>query len=123
IRTADSVWSNSAEFTVGGNAAPAPPAARVFDVPELCSAEFHTSGDLRLAANRAGSLTCYFKSRVEMIGASDVEIDLAGLVLRPHTISSLGDSIWQANTFVAQPVIAGTPVRLRLGAGKWTATR
>jgi len=78
---------------------------------------------LRLSVNRAGSLTCYFRSQAETIGASDVEIDLAGLALRPHTISSLGDSVWQANTFVSQPVAAGMPVRLRLGGGKWTATR
>ena len=123
IKTADSVWSNAVEFTVSGDASPVPAKTVIFDVPELCSAEFHASSDLRLTVNRAGSLTCYFKSQAETIGAADVEIDLAGLSLRPHTISSLGDSVWQANTFVNQPVAAGTPIRLRLGSGKWTATR
>jgi len=88
--------------------------------PELCSAEFRPSGDLRFAVNRGGSLVCYFRSPVQSVMPGDVMIDLAGLMMRADTISFLGDNVWQANVLLAQPLAPETPVRLRLGEGEWS---
>jgi hypothetical protein len=106
-----------AEF---GEEALGPPRHFPAEAPELCSAEFQASGDLRSAVNPGGTLICYFRSPMEMIGAPDVSIEVAGTRVPSHTISSLGDGVWQSNTLLKQPVATGTPVRLRLGEGEWS---
>ncbi|MBZ5696888.1 MAG: hypothetical protein LAN36_16195 [Acidobacteriia bacterium] len=93
------------------------------DSPELCSAEFRPSGDLRFAVNRGGSLVCYFRSPAQSVMPGDVTIDLAGQITRANTISFLGDNVWQANVLLDQPLAQETPVRLRLGEGEWSLTR
>jgi hypothetical protein len=90
------------------------------EAPELCSAEFRSSGDLRLAVNRGGSLICYFRSPAQSMGAGDVTVEVEGWTADAHTISSLGDGVWQANVLLDQPVAAGSPVRIRLGEGEWS---
>jgi hypothetical protein len=92
------------------------------DAPELCSAEFRPSGDLRFAVNRGGSLVCYFRSAAESVGPGDVRIELEGRTARADTISSLGDNVWQANVLLDQPLAPETKVRLRLGEGEWSAS-
>ena len=88
--------------------------------PDLCSAEFRPSGDLRFAVNRGGSLVCYFRSTAQSVMPNDVMIDVAGKATRADTISFLGDNVWQANVLLAQPLAQGTAVRLRLGEGEWS---
>ncbi len=88
--------------------------------PELCSAEFRPSGDLRFAVNRGGSLVCYFRSPAQSVMPADVTIELAGQATRADTISFLGDNVWQANVLLNQPLTPETVVRLRLGEGEWS---
>jgi tRNA (mo5U34)-methyltransferase len=88
--------------------------------PELCSAEFRRSGDLRFAVNRGGSLVCYFRSAARSIAPTDVSISIGDKTPRADTISFLGDNVWQANVLLDQPVAGETPVRLRLGGGGWS---
>ena len=124
LRTRHSGRSNAAEFTMldelgrdgltNRGALPDGP-------PELCSAEFHSSGDLRLAVDRGGSLVCYFRSPAQSMGAGDVTIEVEGRTMGAHTISSLGDGVWQANILLDRPVAAGSAVRIRLGEGEWSA--
>ncbi|HEX4279013.1 MAG TPA: hypothetical protein VHZ74_26840, partial [Bryobacteraceae bacterium] len=90
------------------------------EAPELCSAEFSPSGDLRFAVNRGGSLVCYFRSSAESVLPKDVWIEVAAKIAASDTISFLGDNVWQANILLDQPVAAETPVRLRLGEGAWS---
>jgi hypothetical protein len=123
LRTLRSAMSNAVEFTMldesGGNvvAAPSPPGA---EVPELCSAEFRSPGDRRLSINRGGSLVCYFRSQARVIEPGDVAIEVEGRTAVSHTISALGDGVWQANILLEQPLAAGCPVRIRLGEGEWS---
>ena len=88
--------------------------------PELCSAEFHVSGDRRLAVNRAGSLICYLRSAAEALGTQDVSIDAGGVAMPADTISSLGEGVWQVNILLHGELPSGTPVRVRLGDGDWS---
>ena len=74
--------------TTGRDPLPAEP-------PELCSAEFRSSGDLRYTADRAGSLVCYFRSAAASVAPENVRIDVGGLEAEAHTISSLGAGVWQ----------------------------
>jgi hypothetical protein len=123
LRTIGSVRSNIAEFVVldeRGREAVSPAGSFPATAPELCSAEFQASGDLRIAINRGGSLICYFRSPAAVIGPPDVAIDAGGVIVQSHTIGSLGENVWQANTLLNRPVAAGTPVRLRLGEGEWS---
>ncbi len=127
IRTRHSPRSNAAAFTMldeAGrdvfNAREPLPAAAV----ELCSVEFRPTGDLRMSANRGGSLVCYFRSPAQSVLPEDVTIEIEGRSARAQTISALGDGIWQANLLLEQPLIEGSPVRIRLGEGEWsTASR
>jgi hypothetical protein len=90
------------------------------EAPELCSAEFGPSADLRFAVNRGGSLVCYFRSPAESVLPADVTIEIAGKMTRADTISFLGDNVWQANLLLEQPLSRETAVRLRLGEGEWS---
>ena len=130
LRTANSSRGNVVEFVMldaAGNEVPTPPGDFPPAPPELCSAEFHPSGDLRLAVNRAGSLICYLRSPAASIGTSDVHIEAhpeaGATALRADIVSSLGDGVWQVNTLLHVPLAAGTPIRLRLGEGSWTSFR
>jgi tRNA (mo5U34)-methyltransferase len=123
LRTSSSGRSNRAEFVVSdesGRDPVFPPRGFPAAAAELCSAEFQESGDLRIALNRGGSLICYFRSPAESIGAPDVAIDAGGIIVQSHTIGSLGENVWQANTFLHRPIAVGAPVRLRLGEGEWS---
>lgn len=123
IRTQHSARSNGVEFTmldesgreIAESRATLPTAA-----PELCSAEFRFTGDLRMAVSRGGSLVCYFRSQAATISAEDVTIEVEGLRGFAHTISQLGDGVWQANILLERPLTAGSAVRVRLGEGEWS---
>ena len=123
IRTRHSARSNASAFTMldeeGRDMAMPSPNLPV-SAPELCSAEFSPSGDLRFAVNRAGSLVCYFRSPAESVGTADVVIELNGDSVRADTISFLGDNVWQANLLLEKPLARGTSARLRLGEGEWS---
>jgi hypothetical protein len=124
IRTLHSARSNPAAFTMldeSGREVLTSSALLPTSAPELCSAEFRPSGDLRFAVNRGGSLVCYFRSPAESVGPGDVTIELAGKPTRADTISFLGDNVWQANVLLDQPLAQETAVRLRLGEGEWSA--
>lgn len=123
VRTRNSGRSNAAEFTMldeSGREALTARGVLPATAPELCSAEFCLSGDLRLAVNRGGSLVCYFRSPAESMGADDVTIEVEGRAAGAHTVSSLGDGVWQANILLDQPIAAGSAVRVRLGEGEWS---
>jgi tRNA (mo5U34)-methyltransferase len=123
LRTAHSPLSNTVEFEMSGedggavateaDALPAEP-------PELCSAEFHPPGDSRIAIGRGGSLICYFRCKAETLGAMDVQLDIAGQIVPPHTVSSLGESVWQANILLDEAPEGEPRVRVRLGKGPWS---
>jgi tRNA (mo5U34)-methyltransferase len=123
IRTLHSGRSNPAAFTMldeSGREVPAASAHLPTEQPELCSAEFRPSGDLRFAVNRGGSLVCYFRSRAESVVPGDVVIELDGKTALADTISFLGDNVWQANVLLDRPLARDTAVRLRLGEGEWS---
>lgn len=123
VRTRNSGRSNAAEFTMldeSGREVLTARAVLPTAPPELCSTEFHLSGDLRLAVNRGGSLVCYFRSPAESMAAGDVTIEVEGRAAGAHTVSSLGDGVWQANILLDQPIAAGSAVRVRLGEGEWS---
>ena len=88
--------------------------------PELCSAEFRATGDLRMAVNRGGSLVCYFRSPARSISAEDVAIEVEGQSSVAHTISELGNGVWQANILLERPLSPDSAVRMRLGEGEWS---
>jgi len=123
LRTRHSGRSNAAAFTMLDESGRDTTTANVnlpAGAPELCSAEFRPSGDLRFAVNRGGSLICYFRSTAESVGPADVSIDLAGNTVRADTISWLGDNVWQANVLLDRPLDSGITARLRLGEGEWS---
>jgi tRNA (mo5U34)-methyltransferase len=123
IRTLHSGRSNPAAFTMldeSGREVLAASAHLPTEQPELCSAEFRPSGDLRFAVNRGGSLVCYFRSPAESVGPGDVVIEFDGKAVPADTISFLGDNVWQANLLLDRPLARETPVRLRLGEGEWS---
>jgi tRNA (mo5U34)-methyltransferase len=125
IRTLHSARSNPAAFTMldeSGREVLTPGAHLPLESPELCSAEFRPSGDLRFAVNRGGSLVCYFRSPAESVGPGDVSIELDVKTTRADTISFLGDNVWQANVLLDKPLAPETAVRLRLGEGEWSAS-
>ena len=47
-------------------------------------------------------------------------IELEGQPRRAHTISSLGDGVWQANILLEEALTEGSPVRIRLADGDWS---
>ena len=123
IRTAGSARSNAVEISMldeAGLEAPGRDQELPFDAPELCSAEFAASGDLRIAVNRGGALVCYFKAAVARLGAAHVTVDAGGSVAGAHTVSSLEKGVWQANVMLDRAMDDGVPVRVRLGKGAWS---
>jgi tRNA (mo5U34)-methyltransferase len=123
IRTRHSGRSNPAAFTMldeAGHDVLAPNLHLPAEPPELCSAEFRPSGDLRFAVNRGGSLVCYFRSPARSVRPGDVVIEVDGNMVRADTISSLGDDVWQANLLLHQPLANEAAIRLRLGEGEWS---
>jgi tRNA (mo5U34)-methyltransferase len=123
IRTRNSALSNAVQFTMldesGQDISPAHETLPI-EAPELCSAEFRPSGDLRLAVDRGGSLVCYFRSTAQSVSPGDVTIELEGQAGKAHTISSLGDGVWQANILLEDALTEGSPVRIRLADGAWS---
>jgi hypothetical protein len=123
IRTAGSARSNAVEISMldeAGMEAPRRDEELPMKAPELCSAEFAASGDLRIAVNRGGVLVCYFRAAVARLGAAHVTVEAGGAVSAAHTISSLEDGVWQANVMLERPMEDGVPVRIRLGKGAWS---
>ncbi|HEX4134120.1 MAG TPA: DUF1698 domain-containing protein [Bryobacteraceae bacterium] len=123
LRTRHSARSNPAAITMldeSGREVIAVSSNLPVEPPELCSAEFRRSGDLRFAVNRGGSLVCYFRSPAQSIAPTDVSISIGEKTSRADTISFLGDNVWQANVLLDQPVAGQAPVRLRLGEGEWS---
>lgn len=123
IRTRHSGRSNAVGFTMldeSGRDVLASREPLPMTAPELCSAEFRSTGDLRLAVNRGGSLVCYFRCPADSLSASDVTVEVEGRAAGAHTISALGDGVWQANILLEQPLAAGSAVRIRLGEGEWS---
>ncbi len=123
IRTRRSGRSNPAEFIMldeNGNAPLMPARSLPWQPPELCSAEYHPPGDLRIAAGSGGTLVCYFRSPAGAIGATDAWIEAANTMRQCDTISSLGGGVWQANLLLRHAVAAGTTIRLRLEGGAWS---
>jgi tRNA (mo5U34)-methyltransferase len=123
IRTRNSALSNAVQFTMldeaGRDISPAQKSLPG-GAPELCSVEFRPSGDLRLAVDRGGSLVCYFRSPAQSVSPGDVTIEWAGKVRIAHTISSLGDGVWQANVLLEEALPDGSSVRIRLADGDWS---
>ncbi|MDE3196222.1 MAG: DUF1698 domain-containing protein [Acidobacteriota bacterium] len=124
LRTARSGLSNAVEISVltgEGEEIASPGQELPPEAPELCSAEVQAARDRRITVNRGGTLICYFRSGAGEIGASQVEVEAAGARLAVHTISSLEAGVWQVNLMLDRPLDEGTPVRLRLGKGAWSA--
>jgi tRNA (mo5U34)-methyltransferase len=123
IRTGDSARSNAVEISMlddAGNEVPSQGRELPREAPDLCSAEFAASGDLRLAVNRGGVLVCYFRSPAECLAASHVTVDAGGTMAGAQTISSLETGVWQANVMLDRPIAEGVLVRVRLGEGAWS---
>jgi tRNA (mo5U34)-methyltransferase len=124
LRTRHSARSNAAGFMMldeAGREVAISSAHLPVEAPELRKAEFQPSGDMRFAINRGGSLVCYFGSPAESVIARDVIIEIAGRAQPAHTVSFLGDNVWQANLLLLEPLAGEILVRLRLGEGEWSA--
>jgi hypothetical protein len=89
--------------------------------PEICSAELRRSGDARYALQREGTLVCYFRSPAQTVTPGDVTIDAGGRVVQAQAISPLEPGVWQANVALQEPLAPGSPVRVRLREGEWSA--
>jgi hypothetical protein len=123
LRTPQSPRSNTVEFEMSddaGRTVATEPAILPIEPPELCSAEFHPPGDSRIAIGRGGSLICYFRCAAETLAALDVHLDVAGEIVQSHTVSSLGEGVWQANLLLDEALNGEQKVRLRLGKGPWS---
>jgi tRNA (mo5U34)-methyltransferase len=123
IRIGNGARSNPVEFFMldaSGARVETPPRDFPTEAPELCSAEFHASGDRRFAVNRAGALICYLRSPAESIGTPDISIEAGHARLRADVLSSLGKDVWQANILLDAAIPIGTPVRVRLGTSAWS---
>jgi tRNA (mo5U34)-methyltransferase len=115
--------SNAVEFSMlneSGSEITEPALALPAEPPELCSVEFQASQDLRIALNRGGALVCYFRSSAESLGTPDVDIEVAGVVVRGQTISSPEPGVWQANILLTEALPPAARVRIRLGNGPWS---
>jgi tRNA (mo5U34)-methyltransferase len=126
LRTPRSPLSNTVEFEMSdesGNTVAVPSESLPYEAPELCSAEFQPPGDSRIAIGQGGSIVCYFKSPAQALGTIDVNVDVGGKTMHSHTISSLGEGVWQANILLDDEIQEQIPVRLRLGNGLWSKTR
>jgi tRNA (mo5U34)-methyltransferase len=123
LRTRHSGLSNAVEFEMSdesGNTVAARAAWLPDDAPELCSAEFRPPGDSRLAIGKGGAVVCYFRSATDLLGAIDVHLDVGGKIVQSHTISSLGDGVWQANLLLDETLEGEPQVRICLGQGLWS---
>jgi tRNA (mo5U34)-methyltransferase len=123
IRTAGSARSNAVSITMldeYGRDELQSRAQLPTVAPELCSAEFKASGDLRLADSRAGSLVCYFRSPAQTISPRDVAVELNGKVIAVHAVSGLEPGVWQANANLSENLREDSSARLRLGDGFWS---
>jgi hypothetical protein len=101
----------------------APPGMRrtVSDgIPDLVSAELHPPADRRLTVNKFGTVVCYFRSSESSLGTMDVCLEVAAALREPHTVSSLGDGVWQANLLLSEPLPPDAEVRIRFGEGAWS---
>jgi hypothetical protein len=129
VRTLRSGRSNTAAFTMldeCGRDVFAPVTALPAGVlpaaaPEICSAELRGSGDARYALQREGTLVCYFRSPAQTVTPGDVTIDAGGRVVQAQAISPLEPGVWQANVALQEPLAPGSPVRVRLREGEWSA--
>jgi tRNA (mo5U34)-methyltransferase len=122
--TRHSPRSNAVEFTMldeSGCDVTGPDALLATEAPEMCSAELRVATDLRYASWRLGTLICYFRFPGQNVSAKQVVIDAGGRMLAANAVSCLGEGVWQANAFLHEPVAPGTPVRVRLGEGDWSA--
>jgi tRNA (mo5U34)-methyltransferase len=123
IRTRHSAFSNTVQFNMldeSGHDTATPRDLPPTIAPELCGVEFRPSGDLRLAVDRGGSLVCYFRSSALSISPGDVTVEVEGRAARTHTISSLGDGVWQANVLLDEALTDGSAIRIRFGEGEWS---
>lgn len=124
ISVKGSVFSNPVEFLMAGEDGWKREYARVelpAEPPELCSAEFQPSSDLRLSANKQGSLIVYLRTYVAVLGVPDIEIEIAGDdPVNPDTVSSLGEGVWQLNVFLRRSLPEEASIRARFAAGEWT---
>ena len=125
LHTLRSAPGNLVEFEMSdesGNTVAVPSDFLPDESPELCSAEFQPPGDSRIAIGRAGSIVCYFRSSAEALGTVDVKIDIGGRLVNAHTISSLGEGVWQTNILLDEAIQRESQVRVRLGNGLWSKT-
>lgn len=123
VRVGGSGRSNAALFTVldaNGNEPAGGTTSVAYPAPELCSAEYQPSADLRLTAGRAGTLIVYFRSGAQALSTSDVWLDVAGWIVRSQTIGALGEEVWQCNVLLQEELSVQAGVRLRLGVGEWS---
>ena len=123
LRTSRSALSNTVEFEMAdesGRTVTAVSASLPAEPPDLCSVEFRPPGDSRIAIGRGGALVCYFRSPAESLGAIDVQLDVNGDWLQPHTVSSVGEGVWQANLLLEESIAGVIQIRLRLGGGSWS---
>jgi tRNA (mo5U34)-methyltransferase len=118
--------SNPVEFSMldeSGCEVAEPSSALPAESPELCSAQFQPSGDLRIALNRGGGLVCYFRSPADSLGTADVEVETDGVRMSAQTVSSPEPGVWQANILLTEPLAHAATVRLRLGTGAWSQSQ
>ena len=123
LRVGAGAPSNVAVFTVLDAAGREPADEREpvsHPAPELCSAEFQPSADLRLKAGRAGTLIVYFRTDAKELGTADVTVDIGGSIVQSQTISALGDGVWQSNVLLSDTLSGDAQVRVRLGIGIWS---
>jgi tRNA (mo5U34)-methyltransferase len=123
VRIAASARSNAATITMlddRGRTTEELHAALPITAPELCSVEYRSSGDLRLADSRAGSLVCYFRSPAESIRPRDVVVELDNLDVPVNSVGALEPGVWQANANLVRPPGVQAAARLRLADGAWS---
>jgi tRNA (mo5U34)-methyltransferase len=126
VRTLSTARSNGVAFTMLDEWGRDPAESRALPpvaAPELCSAEFRASGDLRLAGSGGGALICYFRAPTDSVAPRDVLIESGGQVVQAGSVSSLGPGVWQANVNLSLRLADGTPVRVRLGDGEWSEAK
>jgi tRNA (mo5U34)-methyltransferase len=125
VRTSRSALSRSVAFEMSdteGRIVSLPSVSLSGEAPELCGVEYRPPGDSRLAIGKGGALICYFRCAAEELGAIDVQLEVNGVTVQPHVVSSLGEGVWQANLLLDNEIAPATRVRLRLGEGSWSRT-